>query len=56
MAKILFVTGYAHRDMGTCFVLASLLRNKGHDCLIAPLLELFGSITGYGEHDLLDED
>ena len=36
MAKILFVTGYAHRDMGTCFVLASLLRNKGHDCLIAP--------------------
>ncbi len=32
--RVLLVTAYAHRDMGTCYVLASLLKQKGYDCMI----------------------
>lgn len=32
--KILLVTAFAHRDMGTCFILAGLLERLGHECMI----------------------
>lgn len=32
--KVLLVTAYAHRDMGTCIILTSLLQRLGCECMI----------------------